>query len=599
MKYLAKYIVLILAVILFQDSYAQDGDAVFNKIIKEYTLNPDGSTDYREYKEVTLLSHMSFHRLYGETFIIFHPEYQEIVINEAYTIMKDGQKVVVPDNAFNEVLPRAARNAAPYNHLRELVITHTGLEVGATIYLDYTIKTKAGYMQTFMGEEMIKDIVPIKEKKVIVRIPSDQELHYKVLNIRTGPEISEAKGMKVYNFSFSGLSAYQQLWGTNYEALPRLFFSAAKDFERAYFPFVAQPAFTYQVNEGMAAAVKKIRNENSDDLNAVLAIQKMVVNDIGTWNLPMEYAGFKCRTPEEVWNSNAGTHLEKNVLLASLLINAGFRAEVVAIVPEKYYDREVGSLYVFDGFAVHIQLESQNIYISATQTSSQDLSYGLTGKKFLVLDGAIESLKIYESENTSSSIICFGDLIIDNEGGLNGTISLMLSGHVNPYLSLYLDSAYIKRYTPGVKKAEIKQLGKDESKAYLEIESKAEFQEAGYIFLDIPVSNYGIESWGFNYIESGRQSPIKFREAISEEYQYDIYIPDGISLINSVESMEIENEIGSVSLKISQKGTRVNVERKFVLKKSLIAYSQFSKLSDIWNAWMDPSHQKLVFKTTE
>ena len=257
MKTISTYLSFFVFLLLFQVTIsAEEGDAVYKKIIHEYTLNPDGSSEYREYKEIKLLSHLSFHRMYGETFIIFDPAYQELEINEAYTIMADGQRVDVPDNAFNEVLPRAASHAPAYNRLREMVVTHTGLEVGATIYLDYTLKTKAGFMPAFMGEEFIKDIVPINERQVIIRIPADRELQYKVLNIRTAPEVSLDKGMNVYTFTFRSLSAYTREWGTDLELLPRLFFSAAKDLERAYFPFVSQPAFTYPANPEMERAAE-------------------------------------------------------------------------------------------------------------------------------------------------------------------------------------------------------------------------------------------------------------------------------------------------------------------------------------------------------
>jgi hypothetical protein len=446
---------------------------------------------------------------------------------------------------------------------------------------------------------MIKDIVPIKEKQLIIRIPEDQELYYKVLNIRTGPTVSEVKGMKEYTFYFSGLSDYQQLWGTDYEALPRLFFSTTKDFERAYFPFVAQPAFTYRVNDAMANMAEKIRKESDDDLKAILAIQKMVVNDIGSWNLPLEYAGFSCRTPEETWNSNAGTAIEKTVLLATLLMQADFNAVPVAIIPQKYYDRNVGSLYMFEDFAVQVRLGPELIYLSATSTSSQDLSYSSTGNIFLVLDGAIESLKTYESENVYSVLNYFGDLVLDAEGKLTGKVSVRLEGNINPYFSLYLDSAYIKRFAPGVKNAEIRQISKAESTAFMEMETKADFQKAGYIMVDIPASGYGIASLGFSYIESNRQSPIKFRESIDEQYQYDLYIPENLVLINPAESLEIENEVGVVNINIKQEGNRVTIKRKIILKKSTIAYDQFDALTDLWNAWENPVNNRLAFKTTD
>jgi len=597
MKSISKYIALLLVLSLTFITQAQEGDAVFNKILKEYTLNEDGSYEYREYKEVKLLSHMSFHRLYGETFIIFDPEFQEIVINEAYTIMRDGQKVVVPDNAFNEVLPRAARNAPPYNRLRELVITHTGLEVGATIYLDYTIKTRAGFMQTFMGREYIKDIVPISEKKLVIRVPANHELQYKVLNIRTGPEITEEKGMNVYTFTFKGLSENEYLWGTGHGLDPVLFFSAAKDLERAYFPFVAQKAFTFPATEAMSKAAKTLKGDAPDELSAVLDIQKMVVNEIGTWNLPLGYIGFACRTPIETWESNAGTPLEKTVLLATLLQEAGFRAEPLAIIPNKYYDKTVGSLFMMEDFAVKVSLANDHVYISATSTSSQDLGISEKDKLFLVLDGAIESLKTFEAKDHKNEIIYHGSLKISPENTLSENLSVKLTGSANPYFKLYIDSAYAKRYSSHVEEVKIKTLESKESIFDLIIEKENALEIYNeYAFLNIPSSNYGISSWGFTYIEKDRETPIKLNENIYEQYHYVIDMPDGYELITPAVDIDIANQVGVVKISLRQENNKVFVTREIDLKKDLVQYNEFDAFNELWKPWMNASLQKLTFK---
>jgi len=597
MKTISKYLLLILAFCFVQNVFAQDGDAVFNNIIHEYTLNEDGSTEYREYKEVKLLSHMSFHRLYGESFIVFDPKYQEIIINEAYTIMKDGQKVVVPDNAFNEVLPRAAAHSAPYNRLRELVITHTGLEVGATIFLDYTLKTKAGFVQSFMGEELIKDIVPIKEKKVIFRIPADQELKYKMLNLRTSAELTQEKKMKVYTFTFSGLSAYTNEWGSDYELLPRLFFSTSKDLARAYFPFVSQPAFTYQANQAMEAAVKKLKDDREDELKTILAIQKMVVDEIGSWNLSLQYTGFKCRSPEEVWNSNAGTRLEKTVLLATLLLKAGYSAVPVAIIPDKYYDKSVGSLYIFKGFAVQVKLGSgERIYLSATSRSSQDLAQGHPGSKYLILDGAIESLKTVKSVQTMAEIIYHGNLELDEGNKLKGNLLVKLTGSSNPYFSLNLDSAYAKKYGSGTKSVTLKTLNKKESIFDLEIDKSVSEQYGDYIFMDIPACPTGINSWGFTYIEAGRQNPIRIKEVTFEQYHYQIELPEGTKLVSPEVYINLVNSIGKVEISLRQEGNTIYSTREIELKKDIIQYTEFDDFNKLWKAWMNPSLKKIIVK---
>jgi len=93
--------------------FSQDDnyDAVYIQLSKTFTLNSDGSVDYNYVKKLKLQTYRSFHSLYGETFVVYNPEFQSLKINEVYTIMADGKKVPSPSNAFNEVLPGAAANA--------------------------------------------------------------------------------------------------------------------------------------------------------------------------------------------------------------------------------------------------------------------------------------------------------------------------------------------------------------------------------------------------------------------------------------------------------------------------------------------------------
>lgn len=598
MKSISIYISIALSILILQNAMAQEGsDAVFNKLVSEYTLNADGSTTYHEYKEVKLLTHMSFHRLFGETFIIYNPAYQELKINDAYTIMADGKKVVVPDNAFNEVLPRAAYHAAAYNHLREMVITHTGLEVGATIYLDYTLTTKPGYMLTFMGEEIIQDMVPIKEKEIIINIPAGKELHYKMLNMRTAPDITERTDNKSYSFKFKSLNASSNEWGTDASLLPRLFFSAAEDLDRAYFPFVGQKAFTYTASPLMQPALEKLKEDHTDALGLALAIQKMVVHQVGSWGLSPDQTAFHCRTPEEVWNSNAGTKLEKTVLLTTLLRAAGQRAIAVAVIPDSYYDKEVGSLYIMKDFAVQLKLDEETLYLSADHLHDQDLAYGLKGNKFLILDGAIESLRTFEPINLRAEIIYQGKLASNDHENIVGTLNIKLIGAANPYLRLTQDTAHAKRFAQGVKDVELTMLNQNESAFKLEIDKHDIFQEYGeYIFLRVFEARQGISSWGFPYIETGRQAPIKLKELIAEKYFYTIEVPEGYELISHATDINIDNAIASLKIHTSQDGNQLTLNREIHLLQDIIPYAEFDLFNEVWQAWMNPSLKELVFK---
>lgn len=51
----------------------------------------------RVYKELTLFTHAAMNGLYGESFIVYNPAYQELKIHESYTRQKDGKIVKTPE----------------------------------------------------------------------------------------------------------------------------------------------------------------------------------------------------------------------------------------------------------------------------------------------------------------------------------------------------------------------------------------------------------------------------------------------------------------------------------------------------------------------
>ena len=121
MKNTYYYIVTLVMLILALPMKAAS-EAEFGKLSKTYTLHADGSQEMRVQKELTLFTHAAMNRVYGESFIIYNPEYQKLEIHDSYTRQKDGTIVKTPENAFVEVLPSAAADAPAYNSLKEMVI---------------------------------------------------------------------------------------------------------------------------------------------------------------------------------------------------------------------------------------------------------------------------------------------------------------------------------------------------------------------------------------------------------------------------------------------------------------------------------------------
>lgn len=127
------YYIVTLAMLILAFPVKAASEAEFGKLSKAYTLHADGSQEMRVQKELTLFTHAAMNRVYGESFIIYNPEFQTLKIHDSYTRQKDGTIVKTPENALLEVLPSVAADAPAYNGLKEMVVVHTGLELGATI----------------------------------------------------------------------------------------------------------------------------------------------------------------------------------------------------------------------------------------------------------------------------------------------------------------------------------------------------------------------------------------------------------------------------------------------------------------------------------
>jgi hypothetical protein len=171
-------------------------EAEYGKLSETYILREDGSQEFHSRMELTLFTHTAIHTMYGESFIVYNPRYQELKIHDSYTRQKDGSIVRTPENAFVEVLPAQAARTPAYNHLREMVVVHTGLELGATICLDYSILTKPGYLPELDLCKPIGQASPVKDYTITIEAPADKPLFYTLLNSPAKPVVSRANPNK-------------------------------------------------------------------------------------------------------------------------------------------------------------------------------------------------------------------------------------------------------------------------------------------------------------------------------------------------------------------------------------------------------------------
>lgn len=340
MKTLSIYIGIIGILLLAVLPAKAASEAEFRKLSKTYTLRADGSQEVRVQKELTLFTHAAMNSLYGETFIVYDPNFQKLEIHESYTRQKDGTVIKTPTNALVEVLPSAAANAPAYNRLKEMVVVHTGLELGATIVLDYSIVSKAGYLPELDVCCPVKELSPIKEYTFRLNVPAGKTVHYELLNASAKPAITQGSGMKTFTWTLkdvkprpyaypSARGAMGQVQAVSSGMMPVFIASTWPRYDEALKSLKAQfQPGSHSIIEAKVAELTRGIEGNPQAIRNAIAGYMTELYQLGRCGVSLQEAGYRLRPASEVIRSAYGTQAELVNLDVTLQQAAGLEAEV-------------------------------------------------------------------------------------------------------------------------------------------------------------------------------------------------------------------------------------------------------------------------------
>lgn len=340
MKTLSIYIGILGMLLLAVLPVKAESEAEFRKLSKTYTLRADGSQELRVQKELTLFTHAAMNGLYGETFIVYDPEFQELTIHESYTRQKEGTVIKTPSNALVEVLPSSAANAPAYNHLKEMVVVHTGLELGATIYLDYSIVSKAGYLPELDVCCPVKELSPVKEFIFRLNVPAGKSVRYELLNASAKPVIAQGNGMKSFIWTLKDVAPRPYAYPSGRGNLGLV--QAVASGMMPVFVASTWPGYTEAVKylqkqfavgntsvvEGKVAELIQGLEGNPQAMRNAIANYMAGLYQLGHCNVSLQDAGYRLRPASEVITSAYGTQAELVNLDVTLQRAAGLEAEV-------------------------------------------------------------------------------------------------------------------------------------------------------------------------------------------------------------------------------------------------------------------------------
>lgn len=580
----------------------ENADALFLKQRKEFVLNPDGSMDYNYSHQLKLITYMASDKLYGESFIVYNPAYQKLSIQRAQTTMVSGRKVKSPTNAFNEVLPQFAPNAPAFNHLREMVVTHTGLEPGASIDFAYSVHSKRDFMPALMGNELLPNTAPVRELEIVVKVPLTQTLSYHLFNNKAKPVIKRDGNYKIYTWKFSNIKSlsHEAFQSRDNRLLPRLVFSADKQtFEK----ITAQPAFELEANAAMKAEVDKIKAKETDPLKVALCIQELVVNDLKTIPVPPVYTGFRFRTPVEVWNSNYGTEPEKALLFAALLKQAGINGLVSAAAFKGFMDGQMANPLLFTEYYVladfgnigmialsPIRLHDQNPLVSQP---NRELAILIPGK----------GLKTVRIDPELNQLQLDGKLTVDGTGKTTGLCNASWSGILQPYLRIKRNEKAISDlFTEGIGLQDIKEYSVIGNQPlllkvdYTIEKSNALLERSGLFYMTLPQLNGDAALSGFSELPARRTETFELPAITNQEYNLAITLPATYAFLSPDLKKNLKNSAGAVEISFKKEGQTVVVTRKLSLSTLVLKPEQVSDLKALMNIWLNKNYKQLILK---
>lgn len=557
-------------------------EAEFKKLIKSWTLNTDGSQEFHYNMELTIYSYLAMRSLYGESFIQYNPEYQTLKINSSYTKQKDGTIVKTPDNAFVEVLPRSAADAPAYNHLKEMVVVHTGLELGATIYLDYTITTKAGYLPGLDIFEPIQQASPIKEYSLSVTVPVDKDLSYSLANPQVMAKVNVEEGMrtiswKLKNVKPASLAPMQRIESGDMQYLACSTFENNKEALNYLFGQFDRPESMPLIS--LAETLTEGKNTDTEKLQA---IHSFIVNDFAHSRLSLSETGYHIRPAEDVIRSAYGTDAELINLLYGLLSAAKIETKVCAAYPVK----DPQECSILKAVRLFIQAKADGQTYLLTSGSSKMSEIGWTADYCDIRD-----LKTGEEVDLTP---CSPNLSYDVTMKLSDKeVVSSIKANIPSAFVAYSDSK-ATAFSAGDKNASVSQ---KENVITVNYQTTGKVESVpGYYLLRLPDSPAGVAHQPYASFNSTRDCNLFLPYAPNETYTYTIEVPANMELSTPTAEKNISNAAGNCIFSIKQTGNKVEVSRSLKINSNLIKRADYSAFHALMAAWATINDTPILFK---
>ncbi|MDA3866451.1 MAG: DUF3857 domain-containing protein [Salinivirgaceae bacterium] len=562
---------------------AQERDATFMRIEKTYTLNSDGSYTFDYKHQLKYESYLAFHRKYGETFIVYNPDYQSVEVTKCQTTMADGKVVKAPDNAFNEVLPRFAASSGTYNNLRELVITHTGLEVGSIVDLQYTVNSDKFPLDIFAGMESLLQTSPTTELVLKFNIPSDKYLTFG--GHIEEQVVNENEDSKTYTFI--------------YKNLPEALHNSMLGLDKTYaLQFCDGSTFKDQIQElfenRLSSSENTYAKANAENMDEIMKMHREVVKNIKTIHIPFSFQTLPLPEIEALELKNSGTELEKAFLLHNRFIERNIQSKIVFVVPANLFDESKTPLESVGKILVMVPSENGDpLLMPLDRMPGNNMLYTQYNKVLVAVDGS-KNIQIVSPKTMNYAKVNFTlDIGSDYaEAKYNGNITGIFAGWPGANL-------YSKRLFTQDRQEVEEEIIIDKDPATLKISGRFKTmhsQMGDYIDVVLPQLNSGFHQIESSDLPKEGKYKIDLGYPLHEEYTYTIELSDEQRFVQLPEEIQTTTEHFDIILSTQVSGNVATINVNLNFKATSIPIDEYQKFRKTLAEIQGSNQYKVVVK---
>ena len=244
------------------------------------------------------------------------------------------------------------------------------------------------------------------------------------------------------------------------------------------------------------------------------------------------------------------------------------------------------------------------IYLSVEDKSNQDERFFLSGQTIAVLDRDNLFLEVVPSLTRDDNYsITEGKFEIDEQGKINGRMTVELGGANNPFFNIYIDNSAIntlaKKIYPSTSIAEsgFKEISRNKLKTSFTLQGDVQIKEhENFRFLPLPRNPQGFDDFQFSTLPVTRYTPLQLPHVFSEQNKFIFNTATNLQLVTPQTDITKSNSVGELHIRINQQDNSIVVIRNLTINLEVIPVEQYAKFHELWRLWQASDYRQLCYK---